>query len=152
MAEILPLADCPQYLPIVAFFNFREWHSTENTLDEIIIRYQKRMQTGAVPLALVAVEDTMPVGTVSIKEDDLPQRPDLTPWLASLYVLPEYRGRGIGRELLRGAEDAARRAGVEKLYLFTHTAHALYEKEGWNFLEESDWKRGIRVSIYYKNL
>ena len=112
--------DFPQYLPIVAFWNYREWHEEDTNLDDIIKRYQKRMQRGKIPTTLVAICDGMPTGTVSIKINDLPQRLDLSPWLASLYVLPDYRGRGIGRELVRAGEDAAREAGTKKLYLFTH--------------------------------
>ena len=152
MANIVYLEDVPHFLPIVAFFNFREWHVGEISLDEIIMRYQRRMQKDAIPTSLVAIEDTMPVGSVSIKENDLPERPDIGPWLASLYVIPDYRGRNIGRELLRAGEGAARDAGVKRLYLFTHTARGLYQKEGWAHLEDAEWKRGITISIYYKDL
>jgi N-acetylglutamate synthase-like GNAT family acetyltransferase len=152
MPEIRYLMDFPQYLPIVAFWNYREWHEKDTNLDDIIMRYQKRMQRGKIPTALVAICDGMPTGTVSLKMIDLPERPDLTPWLASLYVLPDYRGRGIGRDLVRAAQAAAKEAGIKKLYLFTHTAYELYEKEKWIFLEESSWKGEISVAIYYKDL
>jgi GNAT superfamily N-acetyltransferase len=152
VAEIHYLADFPQYVPIVAFWNFREWHVGKQPLDEIIARYQARLQVDRVPTTLIAVEDTMPVGSVSIKENDLPQRPDLNPWLASLYVLADYRGRDIGRKLLRAGERSAHAAGVGRLYLFTHTAAGLYEKEGWTFMERVVKEDGVAEAIYYKNL
>lgn len=155
MPEIKYLMDYPQYLPIVAFWNLREWHAGENSLDEIIGRYQGRMQRDRIPMTLIAIEDTMPVGTVSIKHDDLPNRPDLNPWLASLYVLPDYRGRDIGRILLRAGEDAARNSGVETLYLFAYTVdtvRGLYEREGWIYMEDAPFRGDIRVTIYHKKL
>ena len=152
MAEIQYLKDYPQYLPIVAYWNYREWHVGKQSLDEIIVRYQGRMQADAVPTALIAIEDTMPVGSVSIKYDDLPQRPDLNPWLASLIVTADYRGRGIGSMLLKAAEATAAAAGVKRLYLFTHTANALYEGAGWSFLEDVKTEEDIEESIYYKDL
>jgi GNAT superfamily N-acetyltransferase len=152
MAEIHYLLEYPDFLPIVAFWNYREWHAGKRPFDAIIARYRQRTQKDRVPMTLIAVEDTMPVGSVSIKLDDLPERTDLNPWLASLFVLPDYRGRDIGRRLLRAGEAAAQAAGVGRLYLFTHTAAGLYEKEDWNFMESVTKADGVSEAIYYKDL
>ena len=152
MAEIHYLMDYPHYVPIIAFWNYREWHIGKESFDEIIARYQRRLKRDAVPTTLIAIEDTMPVGSVSLKENDLPERPDLTPWLASLFVLADYRGRDIGRRLLRAGEASAAAAGVGRLYLFTHTAAGLYEKEGWIFMESITRPGGIVEAIYYKDM
>jgi GNAT superfamily N-acetyltransferase len=152
MAEIHYLADYPQYLPIIAFWNYREWHIGKQAFDEIMDRYRQRLGRDEVPTTLIALEDTMPVGSVSIKENDLLERPDLNPWLASLYVLADYRGRDIGRRLLHAGEKSARAAGIGRLYLFTHTAAGLYEKEGWTFMESVTRADGISEAVYYKDL
>jgi len=152
MSHIIHLADVPQYLPVVAYWNYREWHTGKRPFDEIIRRYQERMNYTDVPLTLVAVEDTMPVGSVSLKMDDLPPRPDLNPWLASLYVIADYRGRGIGNELLQAAQDAARSAGISRLYLYTHTANALYERDGWSKTGTFEQEDGIVETIYHKDM
>jgi GNAT superfamily N-acetyltransferase len=152
MAEIHYLMDYPQYLPIIAFWNYREWHIGKQPFDEIIDRYRQRLQRDKVPTTLIALEDTMPVGSVSIKNDDLTERPDLNPWLASLFVLADYRGHDIGRLLLRAGEQSASAAGVGRLYLFTHTAAGLYEKEGWTFMESVTRADGISEAVYYKDL
>jgi GNAT superfamily N-acetyltransferase len=152
MAEIHYLLECPDFLPIVAFWNYREWHMGKQPFDGIIARYRQRTQKDRIPMTLIAVEDTIPVGSVSIKLDDLPERTDLNPWLASLFVLSDYRGRDIGRRLLRAGETAALAAGVERLYLFTHTAAGLYEKEGWTFMESVTKADGVSEAIYYKDL
>jgi GNAT superfamily N-acetyltransferase len=151
MAELHYLMEYPHYLPIIAFWNYREWHIGKQPFDEIIARYQERVGRDKVPTTIIAIEDTIPVGSVSIKMNDLPDRSDLNPWLASLYVLADYRGRDIGRRLLRAGEYSAYNAGVKRLYLFTHTAAGLYEKEGWIFME-SLTKDGISEAIYYKDL
>ena len=53
-----------------------------------------------------------------------------------LSVRPEWRGRGVGRALLRGVADWARAHGCCKLTLevLDHNAHArgLYESEGFH--------------------
>jgi ribosomal protein S18 acetylase RimI-like enzyme len=51
-------------------------------------------------------------------------------YLADVYVLPEYRGRGLGVELVREAVDNSPFADRRWL-LHTEDAHALYEKLGF---------------------
>jgi GNAT superfamily N-acetyltransferase len=51
-------------------------------------------------------------------------------YLADVYVLPEFRGRGLGVELVRFTVDEGPYAG-RKWLLHTSDAHALYEKLGF---------------------
>src|SRR5699024_1049868 len=52
------------------------------------------------PITLIALEGGKCVGTVSIYKNDLAERPNYQPWLAALYVLPGYRGKGIADRLV----------------------------------------------------
>ncbi len=73
------------------------------------------------------------VGTVQIlvtQSENQPHRADV----AKMLVHPEARRRGIGAQLLRFAEDAARSANKTLLVLDTATggdAERLYERLGW---------------------
>jgi ribosomal protein S18 acetylase RimI-like enzyme len=51
-------------------------------------------------------------------------------YLADVYVLPDYRGRGLGVELVREAVENGPFADRRWL-LHTEDAHALYEKLGF---------------------
>ena len=51
-------------------------------------------------------------------------------YLADVYVLPEYRGRGLGVELVREAVENSPWA-ERRWLLHTEDAHALYEKFGF---------------------
>jgi len=55
-------------------------------------------------------------------------------YLNDLFVLPEARGRGVGRALILHCHAAARAAGCETVYWHTHetnsTARALYDRIG----------------------
>ena len=51
-------------------------------------------------------------------------------YLADVYVLPEFRGRGLGKELVREIVDGGRHAGVAWL-LHTADAHGLYAQLGF---------------------
>ena len=72
-----------------------------------------------------------PTGTVGLVRADLEARPDLTPWLAGLFVLPEFRGRGHATALVRRVEAFARAASVPTLWLCTSTAGQFYARLGW---------------------
>jgi ribosomal protein S18 acetylase RimI-like enzyme len=56
-------------------------------------------------------------------------------YLEELYVVPELRGQGIGRALLRKAMDVARAEGATRIELGTseddEEARALYKTEGF---------------------
>jgi len=62
---------------------------------------------------------------------------DVSPWLASLYVAPEYRKRGVARKLVAAIEEQARKHGVARLHLYTGDAEAFYLKCGWSLAEQS---------------
>ncbi|TMJ98040.1 MAG: GNAT family N-acetyltransferase [Actinobacteria bacterium] len=51
-------------------------------------------------------------------------------YLADVYVLPEFRGRGLGAELVREIVDNGPFTGVTWL-LHTTDAHGLYERLGF---------------------
>ena len=57
-------------------------------------------------------------------------------YLADVYVLPAYRGRGLGVELVREMIDRGPHADAKWL-LHTEDAHALYRRFGF---EEPDYK------------
>ena len=51
-------------------------------------------------------------------------------YLADVYVLPGYRGQGLGEELVREIVERGELANVRWL-LHTRDAHALYAKVGF---------------------
>ncbi len=62
---------------------------------------------------------------------DLSARPELTPWLAAMYVRPEARGHGYALNLIRAVETAARAARFERIWLYTFVTEEIYLKAGW---------------------
>jgi GNAT superfamily N-acetyltransferase len=53
-------------------------------------------------------------------------------YLQDLFTDPDMRGKGIGRELIKGVYDAAEKAGSSRVYWLTHetnaTAMKLYDQ------------------------
>lgn len=63
---------------------------------------------------------------------DIHDRTRLTGDIQSVYVLPQHRQRGIGRELVRSLTDAADERGVPRVTVSANAAAAsIYSAEGF---------------------
>jgi GNAT superfamily N-acetyltransferase len=99
----------------------------------------------------VLFEQDKPVGTASLTHDDLASRPDLTPWLAGVFIEPAARGRGYATALVRQVEAFAAAAAVPTLWLYTWTAEPLYTRLGWQRVgPETD--KGKQVVLMTRHL
>ena len=150
---IAPLVERPDLVDQVAAWGFAEWGHLNpgETLEQRRGRIRGKMNVDRVPVAFVALDDAGGiVGTASLIFDDLEGDPR-NPWLASVFVPPEQRGKGIASALVRTVEAAARRIGYSRLYLFTTSAARLYAGLGWRALEQRDY-RGEHVQVMDKAL
>jgi GNAT superfamily N-acetyltransferase len=97
------------------------------------------MRDNGYETALIAEIDGQPAGSGLFTREEIDPKHDLTPWLAALYVAPEFRGRGIASALVRAIETHARAVGCTELHLYTITAEPLYAKLGWIVRERFEW-------------
>ncbi len=107
-----------------------------------------------LPCALLAVDepDGRYRGSALVIPNDLDERPDLTPWLAALWVDEDARERGIGALLVEAAISAAADAGVSCLYLASRRGReAFYGKRGWRLLETEVGRHRLSVMKYPLN-
>jgi GNAT superfamily N-acetyltransferase len=103
----------------------------EDTLADV----RESLDATGMPRVFVLLADGVPVGTASLTADDLEERPDLSPWLASVVVAPEARRRGHAAHLVAAVEAAARARSVATLWLYTSTAERIYARLGWVTVE-----------------
>lgn len=147
--ELAPLADARE-AAVVAGWIWDEWARHEPDVDRAAndAVVHAALQGGPLPYFVVARVDGQPVGCASVLAADLPTRPDLGPWLANVYVLPAWRGRGLGAALV--AQAMAHGTGIaERLYLYTFGATAMYERLGWRVYDAADYAgRPIVVMRY----
>jgi len=151
--KIVPLTEHPEFVDQVAAWGFGEWGHLDpgQTLQSRTAWLHENMTVDRVPIVLVALDDagTM-VGTASLLFDDLEGDPR-NPWLASVFVPAEQRGKGVASALVVAIEDAARRFGYPTLYLFTTSAARLYASLGWRRLERREY-RGEPIQVMDKAL
>jgi len=142
------LADNIEYLEEVAMWCWEEWDRAKGaSLEDVIYRTRHSICKDKIPMTYIAKHDEKLVGTVSIWQNDLISRQDLTPWIAALYIKKEYRGKGIGTLLQEKCIQVVSELGFEKLYLITDHEN-YYEKCGWKFLELAPLGNGKETRIY----
>jgi predicted N-acetyltransferase YhbS len=147
------LADVPEVIAVLAeaFYSDGFAHPDDQTVEAVATRLREGAQRAALPLALVALDESRVQGTATLRWDSISSRPALGPWLAALYVMPGCRGRGLGGQLVRAIEDVARRLGFGTLYAGTHTAESLLCRLEWIEVERLDYG-GERLSIFRRDL
>ncbi len=58
--------------------------------------------------------------------------------LRSIAVLPEYRGRGLGRRIVRQLIDRLASRGFREFYLLTTTAETYFRKRGFKTIDRGE--------------
>ena len=90
------------------------------------------------------------IGMYQFTRGDLFVRPDLSPWLANVYVDEPFRKGGYGRQMLSTVLENAR-ANLQTDAVYLYTSHqGLYEKFGWTFVEEVDTFLKPRMQRLYR--
>jgi GNAT superfamily N-acetyltransferase len=112
------------------------WEADGHPLDYISGRLCENLSDTPIPFALVAHDGEAFLGTASVIAADLAERPQLTPWVAAVWVEPEARGRGIGAALVDRAAQDCFALGISRAYLCARPRMSrFYEGLGWTISE-----------------
>jgi GNAT superfamily N-acetyltransferase len=135
--SIVSTADRPDLVPVTARWRWEAFfRDSGKPFDQILEAAKRTAATdGRMPRTLVLLAGGEPVGTASLTAHDLEERPDLTPWLAGMFVAPHARGRGYAAQLIAAVEQEAAAASVSILWLYTNTAERIYARAGWQTVE-----------------
>ncbi|RUR37930.1 GNAT family N-acetyltransferase [Vreelandella populi] len=142
------------HVPIVARWTFETWGQQLHpgrTFAEAVEETRLECGERGVPSLFVALANGVAVGTASLIAEDISSRPELAPWLASVFVLPQWRGRGIASRLVQRVEQEAFENGIKRFYLYTPDQQALYRRLGWQDLEQLTYG-GETVTIMSRQL
>ncbi|MGV6805114.1 MAG: GNAT family N-acetyltransferase [Ruegeria sp.] len=97
-------------------------------LDDFVANHDSRYERG-----WIAEQAGVRLGSIFCVTKD-----EMTAQLRLFLLVPEARGKGIGRRLLKVCTDFASAAGYSEMMLWTHDSHraacALYRASGWRLV------------------
>jgi N-acetylglutamate synthase-like GNAT family acetyltransferase len=139
----------PQFFNIVADRIWQAWWQPNGfPRDYIVTGLIENMANTPIPFALVAHEGERFLGTSSVIASDLEQRPQLTPWVAAVWVEENARQRGVGAALVGRAADDCFALGEKRVYLCARARMArFYERLGWAMVERGVGPHELDVFI-----
>ncbi len=139
--EIRPLRETDSRLEISRIYE-ESWRSAyrglvpQAYLDSIPAGHWAEALDRADWTTLVMLDGGKPVGTSSVGPSRWPEHPEFGE-IVSLYLLPEYMGRGCGRTLLEAAVQELEDRGFRDILLWVleknRRARSFYEKHGFQF-------------------
>ena len=145
MTTDIVIADMPagsEFARIGAQWAYDDWKETDPSDD---IQWYLNVYSESVkdplslPISLAAItgaDELVGVACV-VSDDELPDANEPGPWVAAVFVKPEYRGMELGKQLVTEAVRRAREFGHTDVYLYTrHVAH-WYETFGWERVRET---------------
>lgn len=137
--SIVDLREQPHFASLVASRVWDAWWRDKGVplgyIEELV---GHALTADEVPFTMVASRQGEFLGTVSVIENDMEDRPQYTPWVAAVWVEPKARNEGIGSALVLAAVEAAFRLGFDRLHLCAE-AHktTFYERLGWRPIERN---------------
>ncbi len=150
--QIIDLRQAPEHLATLAAWHHAEWGYLN--LGKTATDYQRDMRDyllpGTIPSMLIAVDNGELLGSSSLIASDMDDQPQLTPWLANVFVRADQRGRGLGGALVKAAMALAAQLQLPQLYLFTPDQEGFYTRLGWQRLSQVTYK-ATRVTIMQLN-
>jgi predicted N-acetyltransferase YhbS len=152
--EIFPLSERTEFIKPLSLWAFGYWYANRGIkFSAIEADYTRRADFSRLPVTWVAVEDNAPVGMVSLKERDLTSHRNLSPWLSALFVIPQYRNRGIGSQLIETVLCFAREQEFDSVHLFTdhrkmNYLTQYYSSRGWEIVEQTLDIEGNPTNIF----
>ena len=102
-----------------------------------------------LPAILVSEVDGRVAGTVALRARSVETHEHLGPWVTGLWVEPDLRKLGLGRSLLSAIAEEAKARGFREIYAVTNTARWLFDKLGWEAVEEIVY-HGEEVTLYWR--
>lgn len=109
-------------LPVLRQWMLEEWQKCDPFFSE--------PPDAPVPGPILAFADGQLAGGLVFSRYASPLDQSRALWINGLIVAPEHQKKGIGRQLIRAADDAARSLSESHMFVYTHLPE-LYQKCDW---------------------
>jgi ribosomal-protein-alanine N-acetyltransferase len=118
--------------------------------------HMRRLMERSNAATWIAEEKTVAAGFIIVEWSGEP--PEVSAYIQTIEVLPEFRRCGIGLELLHRGESSAKSAGAREIWLHVETTNEpalrLYRAQGYSLrgLLEHYYARGRDANLLSKSL
>lgn len=140
--KIIDLRTASHHIPTLAQWHHNEWSylNPSGSVEKRIEKMRTYLGENLIPTMLIAVEGDEVLGSAALIASDMDTKPELSPWLANVYVRADKRGLGVGAKLVKSVMDLAKQNQLPRLYLFTPDQEAFYAKLGWETLSKENYR------------
>lgn len=131
------LADKPELLPTLADWFYDEWGRNNARMSPERMRsvLEEFLNTDKIPLTIITMRNSEPIGSATLKIQEMETHRQYLYWLGGVYVHPQYRRQGVGSRLVNYTAAKAKSLEVEELYLYTRSHEGFYARLGWQVIE-----------------
>ena len=120
-----------------------------DAVKEHTVRVIKNWEFKEWETPFVAIADDHIIGMVTIMKTDYYPLPEIYPWISTLFVSEEYRGKRTSEKLIDFANLYAKDLGFDKTYIPSEHI-GLYEKYGYSYIKDIVNYGGDTDRLYVK--
>ena len=123
-------------------------HVSDSLLEDM---FETKYSEDGLPANFVVLKNDLLVATCSLLRSDVQYRQDIHPWFGNCYVDPNYRRKGIMRNIQEFVCNYAASLGFSKIYLWTMDK-TLYIPFEWEYLEEIQVNLNEKAYLFIKDI
>lgn len=149
--KVIRLRENPDKLTDILSYVKQKWASeeTQAVYDDCLLH--SLTTNSPLPQWYALMRNDEIIGCAGLITNDFISRMDLWPWLCAVYVEEQYRGQFLSQQLMEIAEEDARSAGFNNIFLATDH-EGLYEKADFDYIGDGYHPWGEKSRIYKKKL
>ena len=149
--KIISIRQSEEYKGIATQYIHSKWGNEDNYLIYEDSIFGCVNTTESTPYWYLLEEDNKIIGCAGLIDQDFISRTDLSPWLCSLYIESDYRGKALGSILIEKIKEDAQKEHFKAVYLCTELDR-YYEKYGFHYYGEGFYDNGELTKIYEVDL
>jgi len=114
------------------------WKNAGLPLSDVERHMTEMADQRPLPMAVVAHDHHGYLGSAFLIHSDMEERPQLSPWVAAVWVEAAERKRGVGRALIAEAAKIAGSLGHRAVYICCRPElESYYSRIGWRVVEQA---------------
>ena len=137
----------PLYTQLLAFVRQSSWEEVREHTAQLLEEHS----FSDWEAMFAAVADGEIIGHAALMKTDYYPLPALCPWINTVFVTEQFRGKGICGALLHAAEQYAEALGFSRIFLASGHA-GIYEKYGYVYEKDIVSYGGDTDRLYTKDL